>query len=936
MLENIDETQKNFFDNHLTSKEVCKVLNTTEHVISNNHLTKVKIPDGFPKPYRTVNYMYSKKEVYDIKEHNDFIIENCIPTNDAVKYLGISRNKFSQIIKNFNIEHKEMIGFNGKYYIKTDIEMIKEKQNIVEDKGYINKEQEDFFDNHMSRREVLDLLKTTKHIFDSLEKIKIPDGFPIPRKKRNMADNDTVMYSKEKVYEIKKHNDFIEEKYITHEKAAEYLDVSIPILQQIVKEFVLEYKEKIGFKGKRYFVKDDIEEIKVKQREFWEKYINTKEINTLWENISCNYIRTFGQPGCVVPTYAKMKTYFSNGMHLNCWERDAVLGKIYTLGKAKQMQNTFGETYFETFKLRLDVIPDELAKFNSSGYTKEKWFEFVESKLTERQHQKTATMNIAIFVKITEIISRALQAFDVAEIYALNSKQIALVYNWNNISQKMLFHNFLVDVEEEVRLQLLKTGVVTKSFSLEKVNKIKDSEDAEKKKKVETRKKQKKEIYDFEVWANLFDFLIDIKLHAKNSVDKIEKDKDIKYPSVWLYLILHLNNAWRNGDAADFPRLHIHDLITEFGIDSLDWFKCNELTVEQSRRVITRVINREFKINKTQIKGHFFSSDVLAPAFATAVLIIEIFLLSKGILDSNTEYVPLLNFGTQYNQPSRSQLKNFIKGMDGYDGFVFRSKFMNKSVMTYIWHLANMSGDDNALKYVQKLRNHMDKNSPLHYVDFDLKRIESLTKHLFRRGEFGYIPSLLIQRIKGEPLCFEEMTEAVYRVNNAFNGVFKLNSTVGFLNAVKHERAKVVELIEKKSLKECQQTLTDLFTDNLPSKEKDIQCLVSKEDCRRTDKECLDCEYHIPTIYAITSLCKAIIAHIREYNKTINIAKQFKLALRIERKMIVLSEAIKRFGSKYVYNCLGMTKEELLEELDEIAQPEEFYELLALKSKNNK
>lgn len=911
----IDKAQKDFFDNYITRREVNVILKSDDGFIGRGYLTKVKIPKGFPRKKGSIylgEYMYSKKEVYDIKKHNDFILENCMSTKDAVKYLDISESTFRQDVKEFNIESKKRIGVQkDMFYLKDDIEMIKAKR-------YMGKAQKDFFDNHMTRDEVHEILGLGYNSIDErLTKAKIPDGYPHPK-------NYIFMFSKKEVYAIRDNNAFVQKNGITTYDAMEYLDVTNRRFSEIIKEFDIEPKEILGCNGK-FYLKDDIERIKVKQKEFWVEYISSSEIKKLYNytNISlvCNGFENYE-----VPAYARTKTKISEmggAIGLNCYKRDAIFKKIDNLTRKKKVSDLSGKTYFDTFKLRLGVYADKLSKFNSSVYTKDKWFEFVDSRLNETQHLKTANMNINMFIKITININNALQVYDVSEIYALNSNQVALVYNPAIVSQKVYLYTFLEAVEEDVRLQLLKSREYgTMGFSLDKIEPY-----VRTKSKVDN---DKKEIYDFGAYSRLFKFLSNVELHTKNSLDKMAKDNNILYPSVWLYLMLHLNNAWRKGDAADFPRLHVHDLLSEFDINGLDWFRDNKLTLEQSRRLITRITNNEFRISKTQIKGHFFSSDVLAPAISTVILIIEAFLQSKDILDSNKEYVPLLNFGGKYNQPSNYRLNKFLKDMDGSEDFVFKSKKMNKSVMTYIYHLSNMSGDDDALKYVQKLRNHMDPKSPLHYVDFDLKKIEGLTKKLFRRKEFGYIPSLIIQRLEGKTLSFDEMTEKVVRINNIFNSVFKLDNTIGFMNQVKHERALVIKTLETKSLEECQQLLVKIWTNRLPSKEENVQCLVSEQGCQRPDKKCFNCGYHIPTIYALSSLCKAIIADIREYHKAVNLIKKYKISVHIQGKMLVFQEAIGKFGKEYIYCCLELSEDELLDELMEIPQPEEFYELLTL------
>lgn len=369
----------------------------------------------------------------------------------------------------------------------------------------------------------------------------------------------------------------------------------------------------------------------------------------------------------------------------------------------------------------------------------------------------------------------------------------------------------------------------------------------------------------------------------------------------------------------DFPTINIDDLLASFEIDSLDWFKTNTLSVSKARGIIARIIQWEISISKTRMDGHFFCSDDLAPALATAVIILTLHKRTQDVEDNEK----LIYFNTKHNQASQGLLNNFFKDLE-VDGFKFKSKKFNKTVMTFITHLANLSGDVKALEYAKYMRSHTNISSTLHYIDFNVEAVERLSELLFARGEFGYITSLLLTRMNGgEVLDFEESTEQIYRVNKMFGDVTKMSTTIGFLNTIRGDRVSVAKYISERSFEECQEILTDLFARKLPSKNGgDVQCLFSKLGCQRTDlKSCFDCPYHIPSIYALTSLCEVLLADIRKYSETTNIPNRYKLALSIHRKKLVLSEAVKKFGSEYVFNCLGVDKETFIEILSEIPNP---------------
>ena len=67
------------------------------------------------------------------------------------------------------------------------------------------------------------------------------------------------------------------------------------------------------------------------------------------------------------------------------------------------------------------------------------------------------------------------------------------------------------------------------------------------------------------------------------------------YESAWLYMLLHLNNAWRHNDILEFPRIDLQKL----GITSLDWIEENKLTNELAQRIINQVKLKKFIHSKT-------------------------------------------------------------------------------------------------------------------------------------------------------------------------------------------------------------------------------------------------------------------------------------------------------------------------------------------------
>lgn len=600
-----------------------------------------------------------------------------------------------------------------------------------------------------------------------------------------------------------------------------------------------------------------------------------------------------------------------------------------------------GSTNFETFLIRLESLSAWNKGFEKkSSYTKQKVLDYIEHKLNsmKSKNKKVADKKIKEMIDLIISVRNLLSRYSIEEIYLLSSSQINLFIRSLNETQGKGLYLFLKSVNSDLK----KLGLNNKlKFNFDKI--INPSNKKSEDDLVGEWENEPKDLYNFETYSKVFNYLIDIDTHIPKIVDEFKNKNTIIHASVWLYAMLHLNNAWRNGDCTTFPELVINDLLDEYNIEKIDWFTDNKLTLPQSRAIIFRVRQWEMRISKTQINGAFFCSDELAPAFATAVIILHLYKYSHNIVSEYKEDSVIMDFGNMYNEATETNLKNFFKPAK-IENFIFKSRKFNKSIMTYIYFLANLKGDDKALIYCAEVRKHLNIYSATNYVDFDISKVESLSKQLFSRGEFGYIPALLAEKVLGEGNTgtFEEMTNKVMEINAFFTDIQKINSTAKFLNIIRSERQNVVDMISEKSFGECQEIFTNLCTMDLPSKNgSDIQCLFSKQRCQMPnldDKDgcsCFDCPYHIPTIYALTRLCNNLIDNyksylglpgnvkLKDYKKYLlqnpetksNLSKVSKMqtGLKIERRKVLLREAIQKLGPEYMYRCLDIDRESFIE-----------------------
>lgn len=928
------------FDRLEDKPEVIKFNNLDYYKKEEIELFKVKYwskpkNNTYKKPNREINVDDIPNGFID-KESAIKLLKSNNKDYQNIEY-KISDSNLRQIVEGFKIDK---IFIKGRLFYK--------EEDIFK---AIN-EVDNFCENYYSLKEVLEILSLT-HI--KIDKFEVPNHYAklIRYKYPNKCIGNVAV--KKIDFEYYKSNrkmnltEIIEltDEYIPGNECLDLLNVSKYNFDKIKDEqniIELVYKNT----KRRYFYKKQILEIKNKIDNFYKEYITSKQAKKLYFNNNPTIIYKYKKYLNLyeAPAFAYTKENVSQIANFN--------GKVLKISEVEYLKNNLnnirreeyakketdrnyrgkrsyinydleGETYLDTFNLRLY---EKWSGFSEeSEYTSNKWIEFISTKIQSMKADKVVSINkINSYIHATRELDNMLKRFKVNEIYELTSNDINTYFNLINKQKQEVFYEFLGVVSKDVEYMLKIKNSKRKGFRMEHIFNHSNKPKGERKLKA----------YEFDIYAKLFQYAADLNLHVHKSINEITKEGKVIYVSTWLYNILHLNNAWRHGDVTRFPKLELEDVLDKYGIKDYSWFNENEISLEISRLVIAKVIQWELVICKTKADGTFYCSDELAPAFATSVLILFLYHKKNQIITpfkgENSEDI-LMIYTTKHNRPSEKNISDYFNDFEVKD-FKFSSLRMNKTVLTLIYYLANLSGDSKALVYAQKIRGHIDANSPLDYIDIDMKAFETLTRHLFARGEFGYIPSLLVSRLMNNDegtLTFEDMTKQILKVNGLFGELCGLYNTVGFLNNVKHERELIIETLAKKSLEECQKILTNIFTQKLTSRMDNVQCLISKEGCYKisTDEDevsCFDCPYHIPSIYALTTLCESIMNDLSKYTTASKI-KQFKLALSIDRKIVVLQEAIDKYGEEYIFNCIGIDKEKFENALEAIPLPEEFINL---------
>ncbi|MDM0699000.1 hypothetical protein QTH73_01135 [Clostridium perfringens] len=912
-----------FFSNCITKQELDNIREKDKYIIE-----KILIPNGYnsllvgTRFFNKGNAYMKQKYTYKltVKPENT---KGLMSLKEAASITDFTVKDFiNKICLKYSIEIIEK--YNEKFCHEADIKEVIKKQKELKSKYIsiadskkiygISKGDIENITKYKAPIEIITKANKQKLVAYDYYVLKVSDILDLREKKLNKSKKkEDVRLTKKTAYNelVKK----ISKEYYSTEQVLEKTNFG---RSHFVNVILKKYKiETVIFKQKNYYRKNCIDEIINEQEKLKGIYISVSDAIKKYFDGKRRYrekIKKYDAPDIFITKENVRSVVSSKGVFKISEVEEYQQNKERKYRNSKISVDKNGA--YEVFNHNLTTHPDWYGFRKESIYTSKSWFEYI-SEYLENTNSKGQVLDSLIdtFVKTTFNVTNLVDRYDRKEIYMITTNEIKLYLKGiNSIRQKITLYRFLRWLSSKM---IIEGKTHLKKYNIERIpNPAKE--------KKHQPNDDLDEIYDFETYSSVFKYSTDVCFHKMESVKEIIEHNTCVYASTWLYVMLHLNNAWRHGDVRDFPRLELYDLIERWNIEDITWFKNNSLSLENSRAVIEKVRQWEFIISKTQIKGRFFCSDELAIPLATAILILFVFGENNLIYDDKK----LLNFGTKFNEVSKAMLEKFFRKLD-IDGFEFKSRKFNKSIMNFVTYLANMSGDKKALEYAKWMRSHLNISSTLFYIDFDIKSIESLSKMLFERGEFGYIPALLLGKINGESLQnFEEATNQIYAINKVFGDVVKMSTTIGFLNTIRGERKEVINYITELSLEECQSKLTELFSRKLPSKEYyDVQCLVSKQGCKKTNlNSCFECPFHIPSIYALTTLCESIKRDIAMY-KQLTPIKKIKASISVAKKKLILAEAMHKFGAEYVLGCLNMTRDEFLEAISEIPKPEEILEI---------
>ncbi|WP_242315118.1 hypothetical protein [Bacillus cereus group sp. BfR-BA-01355] len=647
----------------------------------------------------------------------------------------------------------------------------------------------------------------------------------------------------------------------------------------------------------------DVEKLKILQARVYknikEKYYTEAEIRTEIE-LSINTLRRYqilDYAKIKFPHIARIKEYKKNIQAVYSKKKlERYLEKREKSEYILNLKRNLSSSVFDNFRELVHMY--ELFFSEKSLDTEKYWLAYVKSKLTKsRAHQETIQTYLHQLIECSKILVGLTRE---KEIFNFSIKELNLSIFNENVSgeyQKWLY-GFLKELNNS---HIKKLHVEELNYKYSKKRKT---------------KRKEKSIYKIEGYISLYNYTINTEMHKKKAIMDVKKviHGDLgysRYESAWLYVLLHLNNAWRHKDILEFPRVDLKKL----GIASLKWLEENKLTIEIAQGIINQVKLKKFIHSKTGKRRYFLCSQELIIPLAYAIILCE---LRCQIVSPQSEH--LINFkGNKFRNRTRNTF------FEGYcNEFIFSSLKMNRTLISYMYDVIKKTTDRNPLEITKYVRTHSNIEITNIYVDIPQEHLNFMTKQLFDVGYFGYTYDMMASILLGEPPKErEKRTVRALLTKSIMGDIYKIEGIAGYLNRITEEKKTLLEYLESVSKENIQNTFHFITLGQMPAKEENYQCIFRK--CEFEEIKCDMCPFAIPHFYALSTISARVVKRVKEYKEKItrncSEGEKTRLANLLLRDMILLKEAKEKFGEDVLNEFIESGYENLKRNISELPNP---------------
>lgn len=467
------------------------------------------------------------------------------------------------------------------------------------------------------------------------------------------------------------------------------------------------------------------------------------------------------------------------------------------------------ESYKNRLKsdLRIDTLFEEcLNELNIKFYpehknTSESWMKFARKKLlSSKSHINTLMKSFKKFVKITHVLTKG---FD-DDINKVTTDKVTSV-----LQDSAILFSYRVEIYIWLKV-VYQTYQVKFNYkrlpNLHELNRL-NSEDT----------LRKNPAYTENEFLELLSYVSKVSLHKKRAIEEFELPKDYRrkyyaYESVWLYVMLHLNNGWRSQSFIDtIPRITLPE-----HLDSYEKYKNTELSMEDAQKIVWELTSKLVNIqhSKNDKKNFFFCSEDLLYPLANALILCELKCRQRQLSTNQLIYLD------KNNSLNETLNNSFFKGFS-IDGFQFKSLRANHTFIKFSNLIFNQVLK-NVMRISKYIRNHKSYDTTNVYIDIDNEQLDKITRQLFNVNYFGYSYSLFKNYLTNKDVYIPNKTTHIHVIEDLkliFGDVVKIENLAVQINYIEKNHKSLLSYLDTLNSDELVELENLIKLQQLPAKE---------------------------------------------------------------------------------------------------------------------
>lgn len=563
-----------------------------------------------------------------------------------------------------------------------------------------------------------------------------------------------------------------------------------------------------------------------------------------------------------------------------------------------------------TYDLRIDELFENcindinLFPLDYPRITKDSWLRNVKKKLmTSKGSLKTISKRFKFFIVITKLLSETITS----EITEVSTKELNAFLENND-------YPLVYRTEIYIWLKIVYQKYTVK-FNYKRLINIHE----EARKASEEDETVKNPSYTKDEFLALLKFVSNVEFHKQRTYAELVLVKDSRrkyyaYESVWLYVMLHLNNGWRSQSFIET----ISRITLPEHLDTFEKFKSINLTIEDAQKIVWEFTSNIVNIqhSKNDKKNFFFCSEEMLYPLANALILCE---LKCRLNKFNTNKLIYLD---KDDQLSYVLHRDFFKDFP-IPKFKFKSLRANHTFIKFSSLIFNQTLK-NVMSISRLIRNHRSYDTTNVYTDIDDNQLNLITHQLFDMNYFGYSYSIFKKYISNETNFIKSgITNIDYikDIKTLFGDVHKIEHLAIQINLIEKNFHSLIEYLNCLNSDQLNELDSLLQLCALPAKESHFQCILG--DCIYENQKkvsCSKCPFAIPHFYALTKITKDSLDLIKKYkSRTIKSnGEKVHIVNLIYKNLALISGAKKTFGGNILEAFLGIDYSELLKEVNEL------------------